>query len=140
MAERCSAGFLLMEQTAAMAMTLPAEVREKLAELELELSEDKTQFCWYTRYRYHNCCKFCESSKDVGIVLNKNPAGLIHGLKTMIFEHVFYLSKLLPESQQKAVPPQPVLKGCQKCLWIAVMSNMQDYTLRLQGCRCPDTR
>ncbi|XP_033865952.3 disco-interacting protein 2 homolog A-like isoform X7 [Acipenser ruthenus] len=44
MAERCSAGFLLMEPTAAMAMTLPAEVREKLAELELELSEgDITQ-------------------------------------------------------------------------------------------------
>ncbi|XP_026231948.1 disco-interacting protein 2 homolog A isoform X11 [Anabas testudineus] len=46
MAERTSAGFLTMmlEPTPAVAMTLPAEVREKLAELELELSEgDITQ-------------------------------------------------------------------------------------------------
>ncbi|XP_058889422.1 disco-interacting protein 2 homolog A-like isoform X5 [Acipenser ruthenus] len=44
MAERCFASFLLMEPTVATAMTLPAEVREKLAELELELSEgDITQ-------------------------------------------------------------------------------------------------
>ncbi|MGH0119394.1 UNVERIFIED_CONTAM: hypothetical protein FKN15_022530 [Acipenser sinensis] len=39
MAERCFASFLLMEPTVATAMTLPVEVREKLAELELELSE-----------------------------------------------------------------------------------------------------
>ncbi|KAK1166303.1 hypothetical protein AOXY_G12898 [Acipenser oxyrinchus oxyrinchus] len=44
MAERCFASFLLMEPTVATVMTLPAEVREKLAELELELSEgDITQ-------------------------------------------------------------------------------------------------
>ncbi|XP_061090415.1 disco-interacting protein 2 homolog A-like isoform X1 [Conger conger] len=46
MAERNSAGLLMMmmEPTPATAMTLPAEVREKLAELELELSEgDITQ-------------------------------------------------------------------------------------------------
>ncbi|XP_018527451.1 disco-interacting protein 2 homolog A isoform X14 [Lates calcarifer] len=46
MAERTSAGLLTMmlEPTPAVAMTLPAEVREKLAELELELSEgDITQ-------------------------------------------------------------------------------------------------
>nr|XP_015214754.1 PREDICTED: disco-interacting protein 2 homolog A-like isoform X7 [Lepisosteus oculatus] len=46
MAERSSTGLLMMmfEPTAAAAMTLPAEVREKLAELELELSEgDITQ-------------------------------------------------------------------------------------------------
>lgn len=41
MAERTSTGLLSMmvEPTPAVAMTLPAEVREKLAELELELSE-----------------------------------------------------------------------------------------------------
>lgn len=41
MAERNSTGLLMMmmEPTPAIAMTLPAEVREKLAELELELSE-----------------------------------------------------------------------------------------------------
>lgn len=41
MAERNSSGLLMMmmEPTPAIAMTLPAEVREKLAELELELSE-----------------------------------------------------------------------------------------------------
>lgn len=41
MAERNSTGLLMMmlEPTPAVAMTLPAEVREKLAELELELSE-----------------------------------------------------------------------------------------------------
>ncbi|XP_039883876.1 disco-interacting protein 2 homolog A isoform X11 [Simochromis diagramma] len=46
MAERSSTGLLTMmlEPTPALAMTLPAEVREKLAELELELSEgDITQ-------------------------------------------------------------------------------------------------
>ncbi|XP_061081761.1 disco-interacting protein 2 homolog A-like isoform X5 [Conger conger] len=46
MAERNSTGLLMMmlEPTPAAAMTLPAEVREKLAELELELSEgDITQ-------------------------------------------------------------------------------------------------
>uniref|UniRef100_A0A669DR78 Disco interacting A n=1 Tax=Oreochromis niloticus TaxID=8128 RepID=A0A669DR78_ORENI len=46
MAERSSTGLLTMmlEPTPAVAMTLPAEVREKLAELELELSEgDITQ-------------------------------------------------------------------------------------------------
>ncbi|XP_034059882.1 disco-interacting protein 2 homolog A isoform X10 [Gymnodraco acuticeps] len=46
MAERTSSGLLTMmlEPTPAVAMTLPAEVREKLAELELELSEgDITQ-------------------------------------------------------------------------------------------------
>ncbi|XP_038149274.1 disco-interacting protein 2 homolog A isoform X1 [Cyprinodon tularosa] len=46
MAERTSAGFLsmMLEPTPAVAMSLPAEVREKLAELELELSEgDITQ-------------------------------------------------------------------------------------------------
>ncbi|XP_029113619.1 disco-interacting protein 2 homolog A isoform X1 [Scleropages formosus] len=46
MAERSSTGLLMMmlEPTPATAMTLPAEVREKLAELELELSEgDITQ-------------------------------------------------------------------------------------------------
>ncbi|CAL8240921.1 unnamed protein product [Merluccius merluccius] len=46
MAERKSTGLLMMmlEPTPALAMTLPAEVREKLAELELELSEgDITQ-------------------------------------------------------------------------------------------------
>ncbi|XP_014888937.1 disco-interacting protein 2 homolog A isoform X11 [Poecilia latipinna] len=46
MAERTSAGLLsmMLEPTPAVAMTLPAEVREKLAELELELSEgDITQ-------------------------------------------------------------------------------------------------
>ncbi|XP_068559299.1 disco-interacting protein 2 homolog A isoform X6 [Cebidichthys violaceus] len=46
MAERTSTGLLTMmlEPTPAVAMTLPAEVREKLAELELELSEgDITQ-------------------------------------------------------------------------------------------------
>lgn len=32
---------MMMEPTPAAAMTLPAEVREKLAELELELSEGK---------------------------------------------------------------------------------------------------
>lgn len=36
MAERTS---MMLEPTPAVAMTLPAEVREKLAELELELSE-----------------------------------------------------------------------------------------------------
>lgn len=47
MAERTSAGFLTMmlEPTPAVAMTLPAEVREKLAELELELSEGKMAAC-----------------------------------------------------------------------------------------------
>lgn len=41
MAERNSTGLLMMmlEPTPATALTLPAEVREKLAELELELSE-----------------------------------------------------------------------------------------------------
>lgn len=41
MAERSSSGLLTMmlEPTPAVGMTLPAEVREKLAELELELSE-----------------------------------------------------------------------------------------------------
>ncbi|XP_034041803.1 disco-interacting protein 2 homolog A isoform X6 [Thalassophryne amazonica] len=46
MAERSSSGLLtvMLEPTPAVAMTLPAEVREKLAELELELSEgDITQ-------------------------------------------------------------------------------------------------
>ncbi|XP_070296851.1 disco-interacting protein 2 homolog B-like [Salvelinus sp. IW2-2015] len=45
MAERNSTGLLMMlEPTPAIAMTLPVEVREKLAELELELSEgDITQ-------------------------------------------------------------------------------------------------
>ncbi|XP_054602999.1 disco-interacting protein 2 homolog A isoform X11 [Nothobranchius furzeri] len=46
MAERTSTGLLpvMLEPTPAVAMTLPAEVREKLAELELELSEgDITQ-------------------------------------------------------------------------------------------------
>ncbi|TNN53981.1 hypothetical protein EYF80_035805 [Liparis tanakae] len=44
MAERTSTGLLTMmlEPTPAVAMTLPAEVREKLAELELELSEAGT--------------------------------------------------------------------------------------------------
>lgn len=43
MAERTSTGLLTMmlEPTPAVAVTLPAEVREKLAELELELSEGK---------------------------------------------------------------------------------------------------
>lgn len=43
MAERSSAGLLTMmlDSTPAGGMTLPAEVREKLAELELELSEGK---------------------------------------------------------------------------------------------------
>ncbi|RVE58093.1 hypothetical protein OJAV_G00205890 [Oryzias javanicus] len=43
MAERTSSGLLTMmlEPTPAVAMTLPAEVREKLAELELELSEGR---------------------------------------------------------------------------------------------------
>lgn len=43
MAERTSSGLLTMmlEPTPAVGMTLPAEVREKLAELELELSEGK---------------------------------------------------------------------------------------------------
>lgn len=47
MAERTSTGFLTMmlEPTPAVAMTLPAEVREKLAELELELSEGKLTTC-----------------------------------------------------------------------------------------------
>lgn len=48
MAERTSSGLLTMmlEPTPAVAMTLPAEVREKLAELELELSEGKfTKTC-----------------------------------------------------------------------------------------------
>lgn len=46
MAERTSSGLLTMmlEPTPAVAMTLPAEVREKLAELELELSEGKKNF------------------------------------------------------------------------------------------------
>lgn len=41
MAERTTTGLLsmMLEPTPAVAMTLPAEVREKLAELELELSE-----------------------------------------------------------------------------------------------------
>lgn len=41
MAERTSSGLLTMmlEPSPAVGMTLPAEVREKLAELELELSE-----------------------------------------------------------------------------------------------------
>lgn len=43
MAERTSTGLLTMmlDSTPAVGMTLPAEVREKLAELELELSEGK---------------------------------------------------------------------------------------------------
>ncbi|KAK2905349.1 hypothetical protein Q8A67_007148 [Cirrhinus molitorella] len=42
MAERSSTGLLMMmlDPSPAIAMTLPAEVREKLAELELELSEE----------------------------------------------------------------------------------------------------
>lgn len=46
MAERNSTGLLMMmmEPTPAIAMTLPAEVREKLAELELELSEGMNTF------------------------------------------------------------------------------------------------
>lgn len=51
MAERTSTGLLTMmlEPTPAVAMTLPAEVREKLAELELELSEGKlTTTCTQT--------------------------------------------------------------------------------------------
>lgn len=41
MAERTSSGLftMMLEPTPAVVMTLPAEVREKLAELELELSE-----------------------------------------------------------------------------------------------------
>lgn len=56
MAERTSTGLLTMmlDSTPAVGMTLPAEVREKLAELELELSEGKLTttrkgakiFCW----------------------------------------------------------------------------------------------
>lgn len=44
MAERSSSGLLsvMLEPSPAVSMTLPAEVREKLAELELELSEGKT--------------------------------------------------------------------------------------------------
>lgn len=59
MAERTSTGLLTMmlEPTPAVAMTLPAEVREKLAELELELSEGK-----FTRnkraVRPKACCQF----------------------------------------------------------------------------------
>lgn len=50
MAERTSTGLLTMmlEPTPAVAMTLPAEVREKLAELELELSEGKMSTCKQT--------------------------------------------------------------------------------------------
>lgn len=44
MAERSSTGLLMMmlDPSPAIAMTLPAEVREKLAELELELSEGES--------------------------------------------------------------------------------------------------
>lgn len=51
MAERTSTGLLTMmlEPTPAVAMTLPAEVREKLAELELELSEGKLTTCKRTK-------------------------------------------------------------------------------------------
>lgn len=43
MAERTSTGLLTMmlDSTPAVGVSLPAEVREKLAELELELSEGK---------------------------------------------------------------------------------------------------
>lgn len=45
MAERGSSGLLMLmsEPSAAVARTLPAEVREKLAELELELSEGESR-------------------------------------------------------------------------------------------------
>ncbi len=62
MAERTSTGLLTMmlEPTPAVAMTLPAEVREKLAELELELSEGKlTTTCTQTTApcgRRHDVC------------------------------------------------------------------------------------
>lgn len=44
MAERSSTGLLMMmlDPSPAIAMTLPSEVREKLAELELELSEGES--------------------------------------------------------------------------------------------------
>lgn len=46
MAERTSTGLLTMmlDSTPAVGMSLPAEVREKLAELELELSEGKLAY------------------------------------------------------------------------------------------------
>lgn len=64
MAERTSAGLLsmMLEPTPAVAMTLPAEVREKLAELELELSEGKwssdcrARVSWLgSRLRHYSC-------------------------------------------------------------------------------------
>ncbi|RXM28053.1 Disco-interacting protein 2-like A [Acipenser ruthenus] len=64
MAERCSAGFLLMEPTAAMAMTLPAEVREKLAELELELSEASIDAIQTTVASHGHCIDSLERSAD----------------------------------------------------------------------------
>lgn len=41
----------MLEPTPAVAMTLPAEVREKLAELELELSEGKLTTCTQSAVR-----------------------------------------------------------------------------------------
>lgn len=52
MAERNSTGLLMMlEPSPAMAMSLPVEVREKLAELELELSEGRRLVPAHINYR-----------------------------------------------------------------------------------------
>ncbi|CAG09280.1 unnamed protein product [Tetraodon nigroviridis] len=55
MAERTSSGLLtvMLESTPAVGVTLPAEVREKLAELELELSEGE---CATARTGAHSSC------------------------------------------------------------------------------------
>lgn len=59
MAERSSTGLLMMmlDPSPAVAMTLPAEVREKLAELELELSEGESLI---------SACSFAISMRHTG--------------------------------------------------------------------------
>lgn len=87
MAERTSTGLLTMmlEPTPAVAMTLPAEVREKLAELELELSEGKFTTCNATQ-NYRSVCPkhaVCPGALNIGHVydsyVNHRPLSKLYG-------------------------------------------------------------
>ncbi|XP_028971471.2 disco-interacting protein 2 homolog A isoform X3 [Esox lucius] len=78
MAERNSTGLLMMmlEPTPAIAMTLPADVREKLAELELELSEGDITQKGYEKKRSKLLAPYIPQIQGVDPSLLSSQAGL----------------------------------------------------------------
>lgn len=90
MAERSSSGLLTMmlEPTPAVGMTLPAEVREKLAELELELSEG--EFAGETRPWSDSCDHFVGVYLNQCQQLNRRPACPHFFLSIVFFLLLFF--------------------------------------------------